>query len=716
MRWTLNEGWTLSGAGFTLADLRLPLCVPQALARSGVIDARDTGLAPLRSEWIYRRAWTLSKTVSVQECTQERLFLSLPELTGRGNIQINGAHAADFDGACEIEVTQCLESGRCEIALVFEAGQEDRLFGVESGAQLRGVNCLWLTQARVFAGEQALRAFVNAQAYVPGRYVFRYAFEQSGDALGAIEFEENLHAGTARLEHLLEMEGELSQARRWREGAVNAPLHVRLLVTRRGEACDAALFATGLRRIDRAHSAPGLCACVCGIDGRRAALFGAVYESEPMAEMPGGKIVAQAREAGMTALYVKGCAKQAFYDACDVQGLMIFQELPADVPAAERMIAALGAHPCIVQWGCGAVRGAQGRMADLSHPTLSALAEMLNRWADERPFVGAAGGAEGALHAQGPEALLDPERMTRFFEQDTAPYRTITLPSLGTPEELHRASDGMECWGAQAGSGPLWTLRGGMWPPMDRLELRDFTGEDAWDDAEKVSLITRFLQAQTVRYALECARARDAAGLFAQRLGGERRLLCDAMLISPDGGERASYRAFAQAMKPVHVCARLDRTGFWTQTQLDAFVRVIADTPAQRPAQIEAALYRMDGTAVQRETFACALENGEYGCFHARLPEEPGALLLRLTLKTDEGIADQTDQLLCVGLTGPLWPLLHLPRTTLKAENGQWVNAGAFIACGVEASGAQWRCLLPGERVQAEPLRAPAGMNVIFVD
>lgn len=713
MRCSLKEGWTLSGAGFTVSDLQLPVSIPRALSDAGIIEKSDIGLDALRSEWIFRRRWTLTRCVSVQECTQERLILSLGELTGRGEIYINGRHAADFDGPCEIEATDCLESGQCRIAVRFAPGQGEACepFGMGEGAQLRGVSSVRLMTARVQAGDTALRAFIEAEAYVPGTYVFRYAFEQAGRALGSTAFECRLSPGRTQLEHLLEAENGLEDALRWREGTLNAPLHVRLLVLRRGEACDAALMRTGLRRIDRAHGEPGLCACVCGIDGRRASLMGALYEPVPMEEKHPGQVVAHACAAGMSALYVRGCADAAFYDACDVQGLMIFQELPLQAEKAERMIAALSAHPCIVQWGCASVRGTQGRISDLSHPVLAALAEALNRWADERPFVGASGGAENGsgspLHALGPEHAPGPERMTRFFEQDSAPYRTMRLPALENPAQLRRLSGGMEAWDAQAqeGGGPLWAYRGGIWPPADRLMLRDFTGEDCWDDAEKISRITHFWQAECVRYALECARLRDAAGFFAQRLGGERNLLCDDRLVSPDGRRRAAYHAFVQAMKPVHVCARLDRTGWWTDTRFDAFVRVIAQDAQDTQAQIEAVLYRADGSRWCGETFACTLESGEYGCFHTHLPDEPGAVLLRLTLRSGDRVLDQTDQLLCVGLTGPLWPLLHLPGTTLRVKDGDLENTGGFIAFGVCGPGLSWRALLPGEKVAFEGLR-----------
>lgn len=710
MRLALDGEWTLSGAGFTVEQLRTPVCIPHALKKAGVITSNDAGLEPLASEWIFRRWWKLETSASLMNCTHERVILSLPELTGSGEIYVNGEHAADFDGPAELEVTQSLACAQCRIEIRFAPRADCAMFGLGEGAQLRGINSLRLHALCMQAGDAALRAFAQIEAYVPGTYVFRYAFEQGGRALGSIEFEQRLPAGRTALEHLLETENVLEGAARWREGSLNEKLHVRLLILRRGEACDAALACTGLRRIDRAHPAPGLLACMCGIDGRKAALLGACYEPEPMAEDGGRAIVAQAAQAGMTALYVKGAAERAFYDACDARGMMVFQELPADAKAADAMIRRLCAHPCIVQWGCESIRGTQGRVADMTHPTLAAITETLSAWADERPFVGAApSGVEAPgmllLHAQGPSEATGPEGMPRFFNQDTAPYRTMRLPALLYMEDWRRAAGGMDAWTSDAPSGPLWMYRGGMWPPIDRLNLRDFVGEDVWANARTMSILTRFLQAESVRYALECARAREAFGLFAQRLGTGKTLLCDDILVEKKGRKRPAYDAFAQAMKRVHVCARLERTGWWTDTRFDAVIRIVTDAPRDETAQIEAILYRADGSVLERESFPCTLSGGEYGCFQTQLPDEPGAVLLRLTLRSGEKVMDQTDQLLCVGLTGPLWPLAHLPGTTLRVKDGFLENTGGFIAFGVCGQGILWRALLPGEKVAFEGLR-----------
>ena len=709
MRSALNDHWTLSGAGFRIEGLRLPLSIPRALAEAGIVETDDAGLNGLHGEWIYRRHWTLERQVDLQQFTHERAILSLPGLCGHGEIRIDGGEAARFDGAAEIEVTESILRGACSVSIVFapQEGCACTPFGLAEGAQLRGVNALRLREGCVLAGDTALRAFVHVEPYMPGRYVFRYAFEQDGNALGSIEFEHTLAPVPTRLEHLLEASEGFEDAVRWREGADNAPLHVRLLILCRGEACDAALMRTGLRRIDRANPAPGLNACVSGIDGRKAALLGACYAPQPLDA--GVAVVRQARAAGMTALYVLSRAGDAFYDACDAQGLMVFQELPLEEAAAEAMIRALGAHPCIVQWGCAPVEGTCGRMTDAAHPAIAALPGVLNRLADERPFAGAAPAHASPgmdvllpgrmLHAAGPEYPLGPELTARYFNQDTAPYRTMLMPALLRESDLRRAAGEYSCWPMQE-SRPLWAHRGGIWPPAERTQLRDFLGEDVWDDVGLLSRLTRLWQAESARYAVEQARVREAFGFFALRLGTDRTYLSDDVLIEAHGQERPAYRALAHALRPIHVCARLDRTGYWADTRLEAFVRVLCAAPrAAEGVSIEAALYRGDGTALCREAFPCALQTGEYGCLRTQLPDEPGALVLRLTLRADGEVIDQSDQILCVGLSGPLWPLAHLTGTPLQLRAGMLKNVGALAALGVSAPGLGWRCLLPGEGV-----------------
>ena len=731
MRISLSEHWTLSGAGFRVEALRLPLSIPRALADAGVIGRGGAGLQELNGEWIYRRRWTLETSVDLQQFTYERAILSLPGLCGRGEIYVDGEWAASFDsasamgGAAEIEVTASIARGRCEVAVVFAPGEGSAPFGLDAGAQLRGVSMLRLREGCILAGDTALRAFWKVEPYVPGNYVFRYAFEQAGHALGSIELTHHLSPVPATIEHLLDASQGFEDVVRWREGTDNAPLHVRLLVTRQGEACDAALLRTGFRHIERTHPAPGLSACVSGVDGRHAALYGACYAPQPLDA--GETVVRQARAAGMTALYVLSRASDAFYDACDAQGMMVFQELPLQETEAEHTLRAIGAHPCIVQWGCAPVAGAQGRTADMAHPAIAPLPRLLNRMADERPFAGSAPssasplnadapGRGAPLHAAGPEYPLGPDWTARYFNQDTAPYRTMLMPALLQEKALFRAAGDQRCWPAQE-SQPLWTHRGGIWPPAERTQVRDFLGEDVWDDVGQLCRLTRLWQAESVRYAIEQARFREAFGLFALRLGAEKTYLSDDVLIEADGSARPAYYAFAHAMRPVHVCARLDRTGYWADTRFEAFVRVVCDAPKEETATIEAALYRADGTALVRESFACTLKTGEYGCIRTQLPDEPGALVLRLTLRAGEQVLDASDQILCVGLTGALWPLAHLTGTMLRLHAGVLENAGAFTAFGVSAPGLGWRCLLPGERVAYDGAQEQIEcMNAFFTE
>jgi hypothetical protein len=708
MRIAMDEGWTLSGAGFVLTRLRLPVDVSDALARAGVIRLSDVGLDGLGCEWIYRRVWTLENAVALEQFTQERAILSLPSLKGCGEIWIDGQRAGVFDGPVQMEVTASIARARVRIALVFapQEGAGYRPFGLGGGAEIRGASFLQIDSWSVQAGDRALRTFLRVNVHSPGTYTFRYAMEQGGEPLGAQTFVSTLPAVPASLEHLLEADA-LEGAVRWRAGQTNEPITVRLLILRRGEACDAATARTGLRRIDRANPAPQLPACFTGIDGRAAALYGACYAPEGGVEEDGAAVVQRAREAGMTAIYVLSQANPAFYEACDAAGMLVFQELPADAERAGRMARALGAYPCIVQW-CAAPPVGSGAPSPVP-----ALLSILNGLADERPFAGVApsgdapGGMDapgrgGVVHALGPEYPLGAENAARYFDGDAAPYRTILLPALAREAEMRRAAGGYPYWPPcvdGCGRGPLWTYRGGVFPPVERVQLREELGEDCWEDVRVLSALTRFWQAECVRYALEAARFREAFGLFALRLGGKKTYLSDDALIAPSGAARPSYHAFAHAMRPVHVCARLDRTGYWADTRFEAFVRLLCDTPRTQDARIEAALYQSDGTALQKETFSCSLQTGEYGCIRAQLPEEPGALTLRLVLRAGDETLDASDQTICVGLLGPLWPLAHLPRTLLRVDGGYVKNVGAFTAHGLSAPGIEWRALLPGERV-----------------
>lgn len=710
-RIALNAGWTLEGAGFTLRDVSLPMRVCEVLKKENIVSGNDTGLAPMECEWVYRRTWTLARHIQVESWEEERTYLTLPRVYGQGAIFIDEKHVADLSpNGQDVNVTSQIQAGSFTVQLVFSL--DDRAdgplaLGVDEGACIRGVSLLHITDINVMAGKLPLRAQLSLDVFMPGVYTFRYAFLQGEEALGDLSVDEMLAAIDTQIEHMLDIENALN----WHPALANEPLMIRLQVLRKGQGCDTALVYTGIRTLQSDHPSISQPACLARVNGESVQLFGAHYRAQ-LAGTLGGKqaqaLCAQAQCAGMNAFYVIGQAQSTFYTACDAAGLLVYQELPLDLYEAKSLIRTVGEHPCVVQWACAKLETAPNRPADRTHPVISALEEMIKRFDDDRPFTGTtpAGrmstapiselGRGTLLHALGPSYPLGPELMARYFNEDDAAYRSMLLPALLRHRELERVSGGYPFWPE---GGALWAQRGGIRPCIDEEALCDFLGESELPGSQAICALTRHLQAESVRYALEQARYSGAFGFFAGRLGETTSNLSDDVLVEASGDPRPAYYAFAHAMKPVHVFARLDRTGYWADTHFDAFVRIVCDVPYSSSAQIHAVLYRTDGSELVSKWFDCTLETGEYGLISALLPDQPGILLLRLTLSAAGEVLDTYDQAICVGLRGALWPLAHPARTRLQLTEGMLVNSGDAVAFSLSVPGQTWRALLPGECV-----------------
>lgn len=680
------ELFSLSGAGYAL-EAQAPCTVLQALEGAGVLSGLETGLGAREAEWAAAREWTFCTQADVSDWADERCYLRFARLRGAGVVRVNGREAASFaDGPLVLDVTGDAfgaDTLRVEVAFrpAAPVGSPARAVqGIAGRVSLCGVSALCVEHFSLRAEMERLSADVTVTPFVPGRYTFRYAVTQGEEALGLYEIEESLPAARTALLHTLEPQENPWPV--WRPGRPNAPVTVRLQVLRRGMGCDAARVHTGFRSLETALALPGQPAALCGVNGKPVQIYAARHEPDAHHAHARGHydaLVRLAQEARLNALYVCGEEDEAFYDACDEAGMMVWQRLPQS--GAYDAAARLCHHPCVVQWAATDLPEAQAAMGRLS---------------DGRPVTpperrGLPGAGAEALVMCGPEHAPGMEDMACRFAQDTAAVRVVPVRAYADACRLAALAGDQAFWPE---TGPLWALREPGEAAVDREMLRDACGEVPAEDARALCGLSRFLQAETLRQAALAARMR-AASVVLGSLREDFARLCSDALVEADGLKRPAFFAVREALAPLCLAIRLDRTAYWPGTHLDGFIHLLC-AEEMRDLTVRATLYSPAGETLWEEARVVARRTQEVLRAYAELPEAPGVLLLRVQALEGATVAATAEQLVCVGAPGPMWPLLHPSPAALRVRDGRVKNEGAFTALGV-LTDRGYLNLLPGE-------------------
>lgn len=698
------------GAGHTL-PVTLPSRLFDALEAAGLAPDPGRGLNSRTSEWASLRAWTLQGICHPEALDAERVFLCARGVRGRGEICVNGETAGAFSpGDWETEITaQALRKTPCDLSLSFSPqppeGVPPRVALGADALYLRGVNQARLEDVhitpRIVDGYGVIEARTVLVPYVPGRYAFRYAVVREGETLATEEFSEKLSAVPSACLHRL----VLPLPARWELGAPNAPYLLRLSVLRAGQVCDDRLVTCGFCEKRFAQSP----AMQLHLDGRRVFLAGAQWRDDPaqgVADVEARLDWLQA--AHINCLRVYGLPDERLCDALDARGMLLWPVLPLDTAAARQVIARVRHRPSLAAYGCEQILEAFNCPAGAHHPTVRALGALVDELDGAHPFFGPIPGGPVARPGRddlgvgrcrdvwGPESYPGPESLCRDMNADDALIRTVSCPA--------------PAWdlASLAGDQPFWPPEGPLWAHRAREALR-LPALAEWFDADlsqprMAVALARALQAETVRYAAERARLRQdrASGFFIEDPFERCPSLHSAALFDGDR-PRPGWWALESALRPLHVCARLDSMGYYCDTSFEAQICLLCDRPVPGPLRVCARLHRADGSVLAEASFDALAETAALGALRATLPDHPTALVLRLTLERLGEVLDSNDYTICVALHALLWPLSHAPFAAVACRQGRMENTCGqteYGVCAGRAAGTAqpgWSALLPGE-------------------
>jgi beta-mannosidase len=319
-------------------------------------------------------------------------------------------------------------------------------------------------------------------------------------------------------------------------------------------------------------------------------------------------LVELAARAGVTMLRVWGgglIETEAFYDACDDFGILVWQEFiqsssgVESTPAAdsdfvtrlateaEAAVLARRHHPCLAIW-CGGneLADARGNPLDAPHPAIAALARVAGRIDPGRLFLPTSPsgpaftnepGGTGEQHdVHGPwehQGLAG-----QYARYDAASCQLLS--EFGVEGMAHRrvldhvvgaAGLVMPTRGTE-----LWDHLGRWWN-NEALVQAAFGG--GITDFDQLSRCSQFLQADGLRYAVQAQRRRwpACAGTIAWQLNEPFPNAWCTSAVDYTGEPKPAYYAVAAAHAQLHVCAKVQRQTFAGEPDFAAELVVLLD-------------------------------------------------------------------------------------------------------------------------------------------
>jgi len=803
-QWRIGQSMEL-GAKIHPVVPAIPATVPGAvqndLMKAGWLPDHNVGLKSLEIEWVNNRDWIYRKRFALPEgWLRDRCVLAFDGLDEKGEIYFNGVKLADFEGMFEplrLDITALLrESGENELVVVFvpceevdgQFGYSNRIRKLKSRFNYGWDWCPRIVQTGIWQevylhtfhdatiseffphaeltqslDEGEVRFSVKTEVLRKGRYTLVCRVEdEQGQFVAGHETSVELHGGICELEQKVALPAVRLW---WPAGMGDQPLYRTFvsLMDAEGALCDCAVKHIGFRHVAFVPNpgAPGnALPYTLIVNGRRLFMKGinwvpispfyGALRAEDYAHQLG-----QMKKMNVNLVRVWGGAineKIAFYDWCDRNGLLVWQEFlqsssginncpPEDDPFLERlepvsrtMVRARRHHPCHIVW-CG---GNELMWDDyvpvtVRHRNIALLARIVREEDPGKAFLPASASGpvfcdqeadfgKGLHHdVHGPWEYLGDIDHYRFFNNNDALLRTESgTPGMSRHELVVGLADGREVWPPTTDN-PYWLHRGSFWIQWDQLSRLFGPWSREREALRAYAQASRYLQMESLRYMAEATRRREPeASGFVVWMGNEPFANnANTSLLEYDGVPKPAYYAVKKAFGALHVTAKYDKIAWRSGERFGCELFVMDEQAAHMAYSLRARLYRADGELLREQLFE--LSGAEPAACAGRLQydiaDAPFAvLLLRLELfgRGEEAPAATNSYLFTVDADYPFSPLRALPSADIVVspglKTGQLTvsNPSDVLAAGVFAipkrpAGAAYPLdnylfLLPGER------------------
>ncbi|HEY0827706.1 MAG TPA: glycoside hydrolase family 2 TIM barrel-domain containing protein [Bacilli bacterium] len=447
--------------------------------------------------------------------------------------------------------------------------------------------------------------------------------------------------------------------------------------------------------------------------------------------------------------------KRAFYDYCDRNGLMVWQDFPQsssginntppDSPGflkeleevARCAVKEKRTHPGLIIW-CGGNELMWDGFIPVNdhHSNIRMLKQVVNELDPQRHFLPTSASGprfnanepdfrKGLHHdVHGPWTYMGEGEHYRYYNTEDALFRS----EAGTPGALRanmirELADGFQVW-PPTKTNPLWTFKGAWWIQWDELNGLFGPFHEDKNELDMYCQASRYLQKESLRYAAESTRRREpeTSGFLVWAGNEPYANTSNCSLIEFDGMPKPAFYTLQKVFSNLHVSARYNKLSY-TEGEMftgDLFVHEEDfEGKMGKEVSIRAKIIDVFGKLIQETVFAGV--RGEFNRYIGRVEwqaaeTEYKLFILRIELETAENqVLSSSTYVFSVNADYPLGPLRQLPKVNVIMSAGDQqgtavvANRSNTIAVGVmiqEINPEQFvnfnkndLILLPGEEV-----------------
>ncbi|QGQ98314.1 hypothetical protein EHS13_27235 [Paenibacillus psychroresistens] len=592
------------------------------------------------------------------------------------------------------------------------------------------------------SGMLELNIQMNVQ--VTGQYHIEFVvLDEENKLISSCHLEEYLQGGRRKLQ----IKQEVEDVKLWWPNGYGAqPLYtVKIIITDSNERlCQQAVKQVGFRHIEfiQNENAPtdalpytllinGLRIFIKGVNWVPITPFyGAVTEKQYEDYLGRFKVM------NVNLLRVWGggiIEKQAFYEYCDRHGLLVWQEFlqsssgidnnPPDDPTflqSLREIATIAilekrAHPSLTVWCGGNELMWSGFIpVNETHVNIAMLKGLVNELDPSRYFLPASASGpsfcaveadfgKGLHHdVHGPWVYLGDGQHYGFFNQDDALLRSETgSPGIARLELLEKYKDRYSVWPPNK-TNPYWTHRGSWWIQWEEMKAWFGQWEEAKNEMDAYMQCSRYLQHESLRYAVESTRRREPQSSgFIVWMGNEPYANnANTSLIEVDGMPKPAYYSMQKAFSKLLITAQYEQIAFQNGELFRAAIylhheqeQVFSENEADKGFKVRAVIYNAYGECLEEKHFTIpnlqtVLLVGELEWKVSSCPFD--LFILRLEVAGDsEVVCARNSYIFTMNGLHSFEPLRSLKKVNLElnqgAENNQVIisNPNSVAAIGI---------------------------------